>query len=232
MAGRIFAALLLLGLLALGWAWQIERWRLPPRWNPWLPLDVRDAPNWLTRYKLARLDEDGTLCRAALATAELRYRELPDRDTGPGCGFRDAIRIEASSLRPEAAFSLSCRSAVALALWERHVVQPAAHRHLGSPAVRLEHYGSYACRNVYGRSQGRRSAHATADALDVAGFGLADGRRVRVRQHWPGEDGPARFLHEVHRGACRFFDGVLGPGYNAAHRDHLHLERGGARVCR
>ncbi|WP_240636123.1 extensin family protein [Caldimonas tepidiphila] len=99
--------------------------------------------------------------------------------------------------------------------------------------VGLEHYGSYACRNVYGRTEGRRSRHATADALDVAGFVLADGRRIRVQQHWhEGDDVAARFLREVHRGACRFFDGVLGPGYNVAHRDHLHLERGPSRICR
>ncbi len=39
-------------------------------------------------------------------------------------------------------------------------------------------------------------------------------------------------LRDARRGACRFFDGVLGPDYNAAHRDHFHLETGGFGMCR
>ena len=38
---------------------------LPARWNPWAPLDVRDEPSLLTRYKLWRLRDDVDLCRLA-----------------------------------------------------------------------------------------------------------------------------------------------------------------------
>ena len=131
-----------------------------------------------------------------------------------------------------APFALSCQAAVSLALWEKHTLQPAALAHFGAQVARIEHYGSYACRNVYGSATGRRSRHATADALDVAGFVLANGRRIRVQRDWPKENQPARFLREVHRGACRFFDGVLSPDHNAAHADHLHLDRGPGRYCR
>ncbi len=86
-----------------------------------------------------------------------------------------------------------------------------------------------------------RSRHATADALDVAGLTLANGRRITVLQAWPRggsadaastSDPAALLVRDAHRGACRFFNGVLGPDYNAAHRDHLHLETGGYEVCR
>jgi len=36
----------------------------------------------------------------------------------------------------------------------------------------------------------------------------------------------------VRDGACRFFDVVLGPDYNDAHRDHFHLDMGAYRACR
>ena len=129
-------------------------------------------------------------------------------------------------------FSLTCRAAVSLALWEKHAVAPAAERHFGVPVQRIEHFGSYSCRNVYGRPNATRSRHATAEAFDVAGFVLADGRRIRVLGDWHKDSAASGFLHDVRDGACRFFDGVLSPDYNAAHRDHLHVDRGPYRMCR
>ena len=219
-AGLLAAALVVSGIVTV-----------PGRWNPWAPLVLADDLGLLTRYKLARLEGDDLACLAVLAQAPMRYTPLPDRETGEGCAFRNAVMIEATTAAVQP-FALSCRSAVALALWERHVLQPAAQRSFGVAVTRLEHAGSYACRNVYGRDEGRRSQHATADALDVTGFALEDGRRVRVRGGWNGNPGDAAFLREVHAGACQVFDAVLGPDYNAAHHDHLHLDRGSYRVCR
>lgn len=220
--------------LAAAWAtamlWS-RRVAVPDRWNPWRPLHVADAPNLLTRFKLARLADDGGLCRAALAETDFRYAPLADRTIAPGCGFADAVRIEATSARVEP-FAFSCRAAVSLALWERYGVQPLAQAHFGQRVVRIEHFGSYACRNVYDREAAPRSRHATADALDVAGFVLGDGRRIRVLGAWNAGDAQGRFLHDVRDAACRYFDAVLGPDYNAAHRNHLHLDRGPYRVCR
>jgi hypothetical protein len=201
-------------------------------WNPWAPLRI-DAPlHWLTRMKLARLSNDRALCLSVLAGARMRYQTVPDRDSGEGCGFTNAVRIESTSVKVGEAFTLSCRSAVALALWEHHVVQPAAHLRFAEPVVRVEHFGSYACRNLYGRKNAPLSRHATADAFDVAAFVLASGRSIRVARDWGSADDDGRFLREVRDGACRVFDSVLGPDYNDAHRDHFHLDRGGYRVCR
>lgn len=110
--------------------------------------------------------------------------------------------------------------------------RPAALAHLGKPVARLEHYGSYSCRNVYGRPQATRSRHATAEALDLAGFVLDDGTRIRVLKDWNASDERSRFLRELRDGACRFFDGVLTPDYNEAHADHFHFDRGPYRICR
>lgn len=241
---------LLFVLLAL-LAWYVLRSGMlvvPDRHNPWAPLRIDETPGWLTGYKLARASSDPDLCLDTLAQSPMRYVELPDRRTGPDCGFANAVRIERTSVAVGEPFSLSCRAALSLALWEAHELQAAAREHLGTDVRAIEHFGSYACRNVYGREAGRRSQHATADALDIAGFVLEDGRRVRVVSDWQrvprlsaapdasaAEGSPpseARFLDDVHRGACRYFDAVLGPEYNAAHADHFHFDRGGFNACR
>lgn len=198
----------------------------------------------------------------------MQYDLLPDRVTGPGCGFDNAVRLRAAGVRLGTAPSLSCPMALSFFMWERYALQPAARQHYGQKVVAIDHLGSYACRNV-NRGEGEvpgsasltsvsasRSRHATANALDVAGLTLADGRRITVLKGWsrddgtgakgtggadtaaaaaaatPADDPAALLLRDAHRGACRFFDGVLGPDYNAVHRDHFHLETGGYTMCR
>jgi len=225
---------LLLVALGVGLAFVLGTGRLtiPDRWNPWAPLAVGDEPNLLTGYKLARLPDDPPACRAVLASSGMRYAPEPDRRVDGDCGWRDAVRITATPTPLSQPFVLACPAAVALALWERHSVQPLARQWLGAPVTRIDHLGSFACRNIGSEAGGRRSEHAHANALDVAGFVLANGRAVRVARDWQSDDAAGRFLGEVHGGACRFWNVVLGPDYNAAHRDHLHLDRGAFRACR
>jgi hypothetical protein len=225
-------ALIAVAGAAAGLGWQQGCWELPGRCDPRVPLVIAEPPALLTRWKLARLSRDPVQCRAVLAQTPWRVQPVADRSTGEGCGLRDAVRIDAMRLRVGEPFTLTCAAAVSLAMWERHTVLPAADRHLGRAPVSIEHFGSYACRNLYGRDAAPRSRHATADALDVAGFVLDGGRRIGVARDWGGTGPEARFLRDVHRGACRWFDAVLGPDHNAAHADHLHLDRGPARACR
>ncbi|GAA5072077.1 extensin family protein [Lysobacter panacisoli] len=222
--------------LAAVWAVRSGRIEIPEKWNPWAPLRIDAPPNFLTRYKLERDSEDRAACRVALSQASMRLVPLPDRITGEHCGFDNAVRIERSSVAVSEPFSLSCRAALSLAMWERHALQQAAQAHLGVRVRRIEHLGSYACRNLYSQQGGRRSQHATADALDIAAFVMEDGRRVSVLHDWraasSGSSDEAAFLRAVHDGACGYFDVVLGPDYNRAHADHFHFDRGRARICR
>jgi hypothetical protein len=231
---RLLILLLVLVLILGGTLYGIRSGAIPirPEWNPWAVLDIEAKPNFLTRYKLGRLSKDSALCQQVLATANMQYEKLENRMTGPACGFFNAVRISRTTSRTNAPFSLSCRAAVSLAMWEHHVLAPTAEKHFGQPVATIEHFGSYSCRNVYGRANATRSQHATAEALDVAGFVLDDGRRIRVLKDWSQGGEHAEFLREVRTGACRFFDGVLSPDYNAAHRDHFHFDRGPYRVCR
>ena len=220
-------------LIAIGMA--IGQWiwaDAPSEWTPWAPLDVAASPNLLTRYKLSRLSSDGKQCREVLQTTSLAFEPLKDSVTGRGCGFSDAVLVRRTSIDIGEEISLSCRTALSLALWERHVLQPAARKYFGETVTRIEHLGSYSCRNVYGGRNATRSRHATAEAWDVAGFVLSDGRRIRVSRDWKSSEPAGAFLRELRDGACQFFDGVLSPDYNVAHRDHLHLDRGPNRMCR
>ncbi len=227
--------LLAVSIVAAGvgtWAVHSGHVAVPPHWNPWAPLDVAEIPNWLTGHKLQRAAANPALCSAALAGSSLEHTPLPDNDTGDGCGWQAALRVADARLAPE--FTLTCGSALSLVMWERHALQPAAQAHFGQAITRIEHFGSYACRNVRGASgEGeRRSQHAIANAFDVAGFRLRNGRRISVLNHWLGDGPEAAFLREARDGACRFFKGTLSPDYNAAHRDHFHLDGGPYRLCR
>ncbi|WP_348672168.1 extensin family protein [uncultured Abyssibacter sp.] len=223
--------LLLLALCAV-LAWR-SGLRLPDRHLPWTPLSPATAPNWLTGYKLGRFDDDPQACLRFLRQTALRFEPLEDRSTGDGCGFFDAVRIDGGPVAYTAPFSTTCRLAASIALWQRHVVQPAARNTLSAEVRRIDHYGSYACRNIDNRATGRRSEHALANAWDVAGFRLDNGDRITVASHWVGDEAGARFLGQVHDGACDLFSTTLGPAHNEAHADHFHLDaRGGFPVCR
>ena len=219
---------------------------VPERFNPWAPLDVAATPGFLTGFKLSHARSDPARCLKALAQTGMQYDALPDRVTGPGCGFENAVRLRAADVRFGAPLTLSCPMALSFFMWERHALQPAAQLHYGQRVAAVEHLGSYACRNINRGTaavadapvDASRSRHATANALDIAGFTLADGQRVSVLKQWRGNDasdafGPSTLLlRDAHRGACQYFDGTLGPDYNAVHKDHFHLETGGYKMCR
>jgi hypothetical protein len=205
---------------------------VPPSYNPWRSLDTREAPNLLTRFKLARLERNRQECAAVLGRSDVAHTPVPDLATAEGCGFEGAVRVARSGVSFGSDFVVTCPLAVAWSLFETHVLQPAARRHFGQEVTRVVHFGSYACRNVNHREMGRRSEHATANALDVAGFVLADGTRITLAADWDGSGARAAFLRDLRAGACRFFDVVLGPDFNEAHRDHFHLDMGRFRACR
>jgi hypothetical protein len=130
--------------------------------------------------------------------------------------------------------ALTCDTALPLTRWFEGVVQFSAQRWFGARVVKLESMGTYACRNVVGNAaySGKLSEHAHANAVDIGGFVLADGRRVSVLGGWHGGSEERGFLHEIHDAACHRFTTVLGPDYNAAHANHLHFDMGGSQYCR
>ena len=186
----------------------------------------------MTRYKLSRLQDDPALCDQVLNTSGLRVSRQADTPADTACPLRNILRVQGADVALSSSFLASCPLAVAFALFERHSLQPAAQAVFGQAVSRVEHLGSFACRNIYNRADGRLSQHASANALDIAGFRLADGRSISVLKDWPGQSDSARFLRLVRDGACDDFNVVLSPDYNAAHRNHFHLDMGRWWVCR
>ena len=175
-------------------------------------------------------------CLSQLGLTHADFTPLPDQYFGAGCSTLNTVRL-ASLRSDEGALSLTnlgpvtCPLAETFAAWARYGVDRAARQILGSELVRIETMGSYNCRNVAGTD--RLSAHANANAIDVSGFVLADGRRITVLGGWTGGTGAEReFLRVIHTSACKRFGTVLGPQYNAAHANHLHLERSSSAFCR
>nr|WP_205691748.1 extensin family protein [Caulobacter sp. 602-2] len=201
----------------------------PPQDLAWKPFSIDQPLGLATEGKLARISADPAACRAALRAGAVAFVDQPVREDG-FCSTRDAVRAQ-SRLSP-AAPVMTCPLALRYAVWERQVLEPAARRLLDNDLVRIEHLGTYACRTIYGRAGERPSQHASASALDVSGVRLKDGRRLTIAGDFR-KDGPeGRFLRVARAGACDLFGAVLGPDYNAAHADHLHLDLSSYRLCR
>ena len=214
--------------------------RTHPQDVPWTPLRLEDPVGAFTLRKLAALVDGAPQCRALLREAGARHAAAPSRRSGADCGYDDGMQLLPA--RGEAAFApaqivTSCPVAAAMTVFERQVLQPAARRHFQMPITAIEHAGSYSCRRIYGRTEGPYSEHATADAIDLLGFQLADKSRVSVLRDWEAGGPKEAFLHEVRDGACRLFSTVLSPDYNRAHADHLHFDQAsrgkfGSGLCR
>jgi len=122
------------------------------------------------------------------------------------------------------AATLACPLVSALDNWMATGVQPAARRWLGQPVVEIKQISAYSCRSMNNQRGAAISEHAFGNALDVAAFMLADGRKITVRDGWHGAPEERAFLHDVHASACRLFITVLAPGSNALHYDHMHVD--------
>jgi hypothetical protein len=178
-------------------------------------------------------DKATLVCYADLRAQDVRFRPLPDRLFDGGCSALGAVQLLDIGTPVANLGAMTCPLAAAFARWVRDAVQPAARASLGSPVVRIESFGTYACRPVNGQAGARLSEHGRANAVDIGAFVLADGRRITVLEGWNGEDEDARrFLRAVHDAGCRRFRVVLGPDANAFHRDHLHFDLGPEPYCR
>lgn len=159
------------------------------------------------------------------------YDDVPKLGPSRGPAVTGAIK---TTLSPPA--TLACPMVSALDKWIAEAVQPAAMRWFRQPVVEIKQISAYSCRGMVGNSTPHISEHAFGNALDVAAFVLADGRKVTVQKGWNGTPEESAFLHDVQMAACDRFTTVLSPGYNIYHYNHLHLDlirrRSGRSACR
>jgi hypothetical protein len=136
-------------------------------------------------------------------------------------------------VKPQA--TLACPIVSALDNWIMNAVQPAAHKWFGQQVVEIKQISAYSCRGMNGQVGARISEHAFGNALDIAAFVLADGRRITVQRGWQGSPEEQGFLRDVQGAACDQFTTVLAPGSNRFHYDHIHVDlmrrASGRRIC-
>jgi hypothetical protein len=153
---------------------------------------------------------------------------------GPMRGPNATAAIMPTAVTPPA--TLACPLVSALDRWVSEGVQPAALRWFGAPVTEIKEISAYSCREMVGSGTSTISEHAFGNALDIAGFTLADGRKITVKDGWRGTPEEQGFLHDVQLAACENFSTVLAPGYNIYHYDHMHVDlmrrESGRHPCR
>ena len=182
---------------------------------------AKDEP-WRKQEELA--------CLASGAIKETAYlRTSRTALGGPStyCGAERPFEMAAAAddrvgLKP-AAF-VACPMIPAINDWVANVVEPAARQHLRAQLTELRVAASYSCRAMNHQSGAKLSEHGHANAIDISSFQMADGHVVTVKGGWRGTPQEQAFLREVRANSCRTFTTVLGPGADAHHDDHFHLD--------
>lgn len=207
---------------------------LPNAWNPTKRLVVTDPVTPLTKWKLSRAVASPALCTSILK--EVAEIAVNDRlsTSNPNCYIETPVDLRRVGNARMSGVQTDCATALRLAMWEHHELQPIAQRQMGANVTVLNDVGSYNCRamRTSAGSTQRWSSHATASAIDITGFQFSDGTRIRLINDWNDSDNAAAFLRSARDGACTWFPLTLSPDYNDLHADHFHLQASGWRLCR
>ena len=181
----------------------------------------------------------------AVLSGLVKARPLPPISNGE-CGERSPLEVSAfDSVKLAQPIKLNCRMATNLAKWAANT-QLNANTIFDSKLAQIQVSTSYQCRRRNNAPTGKISEHGFANALDITGFTLADGKVVNILSDWgsnpteseqenDNEDRDpnysslsqeARFLRETRDAACNLFTTVLSPNTNAAHANHFHFDLG------
>ncbi|MEG4673249.1 extensin family protein [Enterobacter cloacae] len=217
---------ILVAVATVGYRW------LPSHYNPFTPLSLDDPPGPITQYKLRRLTPEACASLLSQANQKALIRTQPVADSAGACPLHNVVRVrDFGPVSLNSSFLASCPLALSSALFVSQQARPLTRTLTGSELVRIEHLGSYACRNIYHRPDARRSEHATAEALDISAFRLANGERVTILHGWRSTK-TQPWLQALLTASCGYYGNGLGPEYNAAHANHFHLGMRGFGLCR
>lgn len=208
--------------------------QVPNTLSPFPTISMQKSGQWFVDPRLATLRNDRQLCKRVLKGDHIQATPVPPRPYANGCGWANAFRVNKVGGAAIGIKQLSCETTAALNLWVLETVQSAAQDYFNSRVVSVQNYGTYDCRNIIGNPmwKGVRSQHATANAIDISGFRLANGTSISLIKHWNDKGPKGRFLRHIHRKSCRFFRVSLGPNFNPSHRDHFHFDRGPLWTCK
>ncbi len=174
------------------------------------------------------VSQNARQCIADLKSANVNFRLLANRDYGGGCRAHDAVQLLDFGTPTTNLGPMTCQLASGFTGWTRDIVRPAARKYFGSRLAKIETSGTYSCRRISG--SGNLSQHAFANAIDIFGFVLEDGRRITLLGGWNGKKSEQRFLRHIQEEACGRFGTVLGPRYDRQHADHFHFDMKPSRM--
>ncbi len=199
---------------------------LPPERPADLPAAPAPTP--------ATVVPDDTACLRRLERLGVKAEPVAPLADGL-CGAAKPLRVTAlpDDVPLSPAATLTCVAAEALGRWSTEV-RVIAERTLSSVPKTIQIGGSYECRGQNHDPSAKLSEHAYANGVDVMGFTFAGRAPVAVGAVREGTP-EAAFEAAVRTRACAFFRTVLGPGSDAAHANHLHLDErernAGHRLC-
>ena len=155
-----------------------------------------------------------------------RYAPLPVRSGPNGCGAPDLVKLESVLMADKSVVAINpppqirCGMAVELAQWVRDDVGPIATAELGSPIATITGNDAYECRTRNHVKGAKISEHGRGNAFDLATFRLKNGGVFNFTDPLVAKP----FRDRVRNAACGRFMTVLGPGSDAFHSGHIHLD--------
>lgn len=156
------------------------------------------------------------------------------------CGERSPLGVEAiSGIKLSAKAVLNCRMATTLATWVQEA-NAQSQKDFGVGISTILSSTSYQCRRRNNAPDGKISEHGFANAFDLVGFKLGDGRTISVLEDWSvptAQDDEeseiaseisveGKFLRSIRTQACAHFTTVLSPDSDPHHADHFHFDLG------
>lgn len=187
------------------------------------PPPAEAKPEAATKAQPAIMPETEKACRARLKGLGAEFEDRPaEGDTEAGCSMPFPLLLThlTKDVKVEPGALLNCATAEAAATFTISTLQPLSREVMKSDLVSLSQASAYVCRPRHGTN--KLSEHAFGNALDIGSFSFADKTELSVSPV-PGNKGE-EFLREVRKRACGPFKTVLGPGSDADHATHLHLD--------
>jgi hypothetical protein len=177
------------------------------------------------------VEEARAKCEQKLKGLDVEFKIKDSVGRPKGCGLAYPLSVsEIAGVAITPAATLNCEMTAALHGWITQVVQPTAREEFNTRLTGLQNASSYACRLRNNSSSGKLSEHALGNALDIADFRFSNRMEASVGGGWSGSikglslASRGGFMKRTRSGACKYFNTVLGPGSDAHHKDHYHLD--------
>jgi hypothetical protein len=174
---------------------------------------------------------DDEACLARLRAADVRF-DIPTMPVASkaACTIEVPVRLKSVATRARAVTEVhlpeepvvSCQFAERLGAWLGHLVAPLIAGRMSTDLRAVRTGPGYECRNRNGAAIGKLSAHAEGKAIDISAFELSSGKFIPIKPD--GDEAMRDVVDSIRTAACGWFTTVLGPGSDAAHTDHLHVD--------